>query len=349
MGCIFSSKAETETSLANKKRIEAEERQQELRVADDKRRAGTPAMEIILHRVDTGEHIRTRCWEFERIECLKERLFKETARTIFNSGSEWTVLPVPPPMLQEIALGGESLRDNSSFAAEGVQAEATCTLICIDKGFKVQLADLQGFQTMWVFCDENFADMYDRLHRKAREVTNAKEVPYGRLRRTSADGHAETLHIAQESGKAVGSLLQADDMLYLSMPEPTKWGLFSRYRGRQSSEDFTPFGSMTLKSKPSHIDVYMQWKDQGWGNRKGEIQLQHTTGGATYKCGRGLFGVAGHTMVASRYQLRPQNDEATCAFFAAADAGTEVQFQCKVGGGGGHELNIDQFDATAHY
>ena len=69
-----------------------------------------------------------------------------------------------------------------------------------------------------------------------------------------------------------------------------------------------------------------RWHDQGWGNRKGMV-FGRTAGGAWHPLSR---SVAPHATARLTVQLPPSL------------RGRRVQFGYRVGGGGGHEIHIEQ-------
>lgn len=100
------------------------------------------------------------------------------------------------------------------------------------------------------------------------------------------------------------------------------------------------------------------WKDQGWGNRKGELfvkLMRRPDVAASRASGTGkdsvvvaerreLFGLAEHRETSARVELNEKE-----GVVSQAQVGDWYQFMRRGGGGGGHELHVRGFKAVVSY
>lgn len=87
------------------------------------------------------------------------------------------------------------------------------------------------------------------------------------------------------------------------------------------------------------IEISFKWRDQGFGNRKGNIWLQVVRAGkAVLETSRHLCGTAPNKWVQTHTQLTRQ-DEVVRRF----KPGDSYQFMRNIGGGGGHSLHVQNF------
>lgn len=104
--------------------------------------------------------------------------------------------------------------------------------------------------------------------------------------------------------------------------------------------------STCLPARPRRVEANVRWVDQGWGNRKGCLQLRifradNQPGGQERACvyNKSLFGIAEHNLKSANVVLEGDDLQ-----------GIEAQDECElwvvVGGGGGHSLKIDKFDIS---
>lgn len=108
------------------------------------------------------------------------------------------------------------------------------------------------------------------------------------------------------------------------------------------------FDGPKLSSMVIKLQVSVLWKDQGWGNRKGEIYVTlmrpaadkaEPVEVATY---RRLFGIAEHFEKEAKNVIRRDHP-----VVAKAKAGDFYRFMNNAGGGGGHELDGKNFRVEA--
>jgi len=126
---------------------------------------------------------------------------------------------------------------------------------------------------------------------------------------------------------------------------PTKFA-FTDLRFSESSGAFASFGSVKLEGEPTRIVIDYAWKDQGWGNRKGRMQLSVVDGLLESRIGADMFGIAEHAMTQGQLVLDESN---ASQFLAHCNEGTMLELQRSVGGGGGHRLEIGNFTGQVEY
>jgi len=101
---------------------------------------------------------------------------------------------------------------------------------------------------------------------------------------------------------------------------------------------------MLLLSNPgetvTELRATCSWKDQGWGNQKGQMWLRVVRFGETVD-EYALFGMAPHKETAEEWALR---DPAALGRIRPGDL---LCVYYKVGGGGGHELHVRDFVLSA--
>ena len=91
------------------------------------------------------------------------------------------------------------------------------------------------------------------------------------------------------------------------------------------------------------------WKDQGWGNRKGELFVRLMRPAVAQKQReeivaerRDFFGLAEHEETSARLEINRRE-----SVVASARPGDWYRFMRRVGGGGGHKLFVRGFRAVA--
>ncbi len=109
------------------------------------------------------------------------------------------------------------------------------------------------------------------------------------------------------------------------------------------------FDGPPLHSIIKKLSLSVQWIDQGWGNRKGElfIQLMRNTDASDSPTvvaeKRGVFGIAEHEMKKANAELT--ND----LVVKLTRPGDFYRFMRNAGGGGGHSLTVKNFKVIALY
>ena len=120
------------------------------------------------------------------------------------------------------------------------------------------------------------------------------------------------------------------------------------------------FDGPPLTSTVKKLNMSVVWKDQGWGNMKGElfVRLMRPTTKQPLKGDspqgklkkedsvmvaekRRVFGIAKHKEEESKVEIR--ND----SILNLAKPGDFYRFMRNVGGGGGHRLDVKKFKAVA--
>ena len=95
------------------------------------------------------------------------------------------------------------------------------------------------------------------------------------------------------------------------------------------------------------LEFSVVWKDQGWGNKKGELfayLMRPSRTGEPVKIAehRRLFGIADHC------QTEPNTESGReSAIVAKSKKGDFCRFMRNAGGGGGHELFVNKFQVKA--
>ena len=108
------------------------------------------------------------------------------------------------------------------------------------------------------------------------------------------------------------------------------------------------FDGPILHSTVIELQLSVVWKDQGWGNRKGEIFMMlmrpPAGGGEPKKIAeyRRLFGIAEHFEKVAQNVI-PRDHPVV----AKAKAGDFYRFMNNAGGGGGHQLEGKNFRVKA--
>jgi hypothetical protein len=104
---------------------------------------------------------------------------------------------------------------------------------------------------------------------------------------------------------------------------------------KQNADQQVHWGSVALPPRCQGFVARITWRDQGWGNSKGRVGLPRSFG-----VGENMFG-----------RLAPQaraEDWAVCDFTpTSGDHGSELPIMYVVGGGGGHELRVEQMHVLA--
>jgi hypothetical protein len=101
------------------------------------------------------------------------------------------------------------------------------------------------------------------------------------------------------------------------------------------------FQGPVFTAKIKKVSLSIKWKDQGWGNRKGEIfiKLMRKSGMVAEK--RAVFGIAEHEWTTPSATLGADEP-----IVRDAQPGDFYEFMRNVGGGGGHELCVENFKAV---
>ena len=118
----------------------------------------------------------------------------------------------------------------------------------------------------------------------------------------------------------------------------------SRGRGTGMGTLETYFNGPKLHKSVKHLTVSVEsWKDQGWGNRKGELFVRLMRAEDVIVAERrDFFGLAEHVKTSAKLVMT-RADEAV----EKAQPGDWYQFMKRVGGGGGHKLIVRGFRAVA--
>lgn len=108
--------------------------------------------------------------------------------------------------------------------------------------------------------------------------------------------------------------------------------------------------SVTIGNAPlESIHIKMQWKDQGWGGRKGLIVFvlfRPQVDGTQKEIAKCLpFGTVEHQWTSHEISLNPHLERGK-EIFANAQKGDVLKIHRHVGGGGGHRLYIRNLEAT---
>ena len=103
------------------------------------------------------------------------------------------------------------------------------------------------------------------------------------------------------------------------------------------------FDGPVLTARVKNLSLSMEWKDQGWGNRKGEIFVSLVRGasGQVVAERRGPLGIAPHKWDTSKAELTDDK------VVTEARPGDFYRFTRNAGGGGGHRLTVKNFRSIA--
>jgi hypothetical protein len=116
------------------------------------------------------------------------------------------------------------------------------------------------------------------------------------------------------------------------------------FPGEYSDTDKLYFALPPLISRISRIQMTINWVDQGWGNRKGNVMIRlvnHRDLNETTTFNP--FGVAAHEWTEQKVVLRDEQ------VVKNAKAGDIVEFWRHIGGGGGHTLSVEKFQIVLEF
>lgn len=104
------------------------------------------------------------------------------------------------------------------------------------------------------------------------------------------------------------------------------------------------FDGPVLPSLVKKLMLSVEWKDQGWGNRKGEIFVSLVRGRLEQIVAerRGPLGIAPHEWSSSAVELKEDK------VVTEAKQGDFYRFTRNAGGGGGHQLIVKNFKAIVY-
>ena len=102
------------------------------------------------------------------------------------------------------------------------------------------------------------------------------------------------------------------------------------------------FDSQKLTGPVRKLYTSVEWMDQGWGNRKGELFIQLIRGDVVVAEKRAIFGIAEHNWTKAKAVI---TDDAV----SKAESGDVFRFMRNAGGGGGHQLKVKNFRALYEY
>ena len=96
-----------------------------------------------------------------------------------------------------------------------------------------------------------------------------------------------------------------------------------------------------LEAVPRRVEVRCNWKDQGWGNKKGRVHLRAYRGEELVlnEC---LFGICGH-------EWAEVNREIAASELSHLLPRDRCELWIIIGGGGGHRLQIQGFSFEMHF
>eukprot|EP01119_Soliformovum_irregulare_P020528 TRINITY_DN6665_c0_g2_i1.p1 TRINITY_DN6665_c0_g2~~TRINITY_DN6665_c0_g2_i1.p1 ORF type:complete len:202 (-),score=25.39 TRINITY_DN6665_c0_g2_i1:32-637(-) len=103
--------------------------------------------------------------------------------------------------------------------------------------------------------------------------------------------------------------------------------------------NYQPYYEFKVMSPLALIELWISWRDQGWGNRKGLIQIRLLRGSECLH--EALpFPIADHSL-RNDHAIYDRSDD----IVREAKPGDTIDIQIYVGGGGGHALTITSFKA----
>ena len=109
----------------------------------------------------------------------------------------------------------------------------------------------------------------------------------------------------------------------------------------RSTSDWRKLTEATLASDIAFFDATVRWKDQGWGGSKGYIRAVLKRDGIPIKYIYPRFGTAPKDWATKSVVIEESNSNEL-----EAKSGDVLTFEYHVGGGGGHVLYIETFEAN---
>ena len=91
------------------------------------------------------------------------------------------------------------------------------------------------------------------------------------------------------------------------------------------------------------LKISVTWRDQGWGNRKGDVFFFLKRGSATIAEKHQTLGIAPHQ---EEYAHTLISDE---PIVTKVEPGDHYEFQRNPGGGGGHRLIVKNYKVIVEY
>lgn len=153
----------------------------------------------------------------------------------------------------------------------------------------------------------------------------------------------------------IESFLKEEDSQSLSLACKRLYSVFPHYLVMRGEDfkisgpawgHFTPehyFSGPRLTRSVKKLLISLKWKDQGWGNRKGDIFLTLMRGEEAVAVKYHPLGVAPHKEEEARTEL--MNDP----IITEAREGDYYKFSKNPGGGGGHQLTVKNYRVAVHY
>eukprot|EP00928_Gymnodinium_smaydae_P043318 TRINITY_DN2904_c0_g1_i1.p1 TRINITY_DN2904_c0_g1~~TRINITY_DN2904_c0_g1_i1.p1 ORF type:complete len:662 (+),score=83.96 TRINITY_DN2904_c0_g1_i1:32-1987(+) len=122
----------------------------------------------------------------------------------------------------------------------------------------------------------------------------------------------------------------------------------ARVTDRRSTEEWQHLGSLECGiAAVTKLQVSCEWKDQGWGNMKGKIEVRLCRNQNQIVCLSDVFGTCGEGGNRGQFDGVNRTFSSSDRLIASASPGDMFVFLYRVGGGGGHELYIRNFAASA--
>eukprot|EP00933_Yihiella_yeosuensis_P055829 TRINITY_DN5475_c1_g1_i1.p1 TRINITY_DN5475_c1_g1~~TRINITY_DN5475_c1_g1_i1.p1 ORF type:complete len:181 (+),score=53.92 TRINITY_DN5475_c1_g1_i1:69-545(+) len=113
----------------------------------------------------------------------------------------------------------------------------------------------------------------------------------------------------------------------------------------ESTDAWHELGKLEIQCKTvATLDVTCEWRDQGWGNQKGDIKIALERGGELV-CEKNAFGICRREEDKESYDQVEHHLDKDNDIVSEAKKGDIYKFLYVVGGGGGHELHIKNFKA----
>lgn len=112
---------------------------------------------------------------------------------------------------------------------------------------------------------------------------------------------------------------------------------------RRSTDGWVEIGSVYARGARHGFRVACEWQDQGWGNKKGAIVVRLHRRGSGIICEEDCFGICQrqHGLYRVSKVFTPEGSRVA----AEAEDHDTFTFHYRVGGGGGHTLEIRDFVA----
>mmetsp|Transcript_25123 Transcript_25123/g.50072 ORF Transcript_25123/g.50072 Transcript_25123/m.50072 type:complete len:190 (-) Transcript_25123:49-618(-) len=156
----------------------------------------------------------------------------------------------------------------------------------------------------------------------------------------------DALHFSVTSKTAVPSM--SSSPVALASTDHT-WGYHTRLEGTSQLHDAERYSPYLWQNLPlaslatiHSVRITGKWRDQGWGNKKGMISV--TKNGTPAPNDYSKW----HPNVVCGLEPAPHDETSFTLTFTPDASATTYDIYCRVGGGGGHSLQVHSVSAVAY-